>query len=320
MIRPAACCAAILAFLPLASSAQDYPTRSVKVTSTFTAGSPADALMRMFAAKMTESMGQSVVVEVLAGAGGILGGQSVARAAPDGYTLLYTTATTVMISPRLQKVQPYSLKDFTPILVVSMAVTSMFVNPSFGPANLKEFIAYVRANPGKVSYGTNGVGGTYHLEMSLLSAKYGLDMVHVPYKGGTDALHAVVAGTLPVGFAPVSSALAQVRSGKLRIMGVLEPRRVPDLPDVPALGEQIPDYEKVASGVDIHGPAKIPAAIAKRIHAELHKAASLPDVSKKMTDISFPYDGTALDAMTALRMKDVEVVTRAIKAAGLEPK
>ncbi len=317
MIR-LACCAALLAFTTLAS-AQDYPTRPVKFLSTFTAGSPADALMRMLAAKMSDSVGHPVVVEVQAGAGGILGGQTIARSAPDGYSLLYTTATTVMISPRLQKIQPYSLKDFTPILVVSMAVTSMFVHPSFPAANFKEFIAYAKANPGKVSYGTNGIGGVYHLEMSLLSAKNGLEMVHVPYKGGTDALLAVVAGTLPVGFAPVASALAQVRAGKVRIMGVLEPRRVPDLPDVPALGEQVPDYEKVASGVDIYGPAKIPAAVGKRIFAELDKAARLPDVQKKMTEISFPYDGTALDQMTAIRLKDVDIVTRAIKAAGLEP-
>jgi tripartite-type tricarboxylate transporter receptor subunit TctC len=276
--------------------------------------------MRMLAGKVSESVGQPMVVEVQAGAGGILGGQSVARAAPDGHTLLYTAATTVMVSPRLVKNTPYSLKDFTPILVVSMAVTSMFVNPSFPATNFKEFIAYVRANPGKVTYGTNGIGGTYHLEMSLLSAKYGLDMVHVPYKGGTDALQAVVAGTLPVGFAPVSSALAQVRSGKVRIMGVLEPRRLPDLPDVPALGEQISDYEKVASGVDIYGPAQMSPAVAKRIHAELHKAASLPDVSQRMNEIAFPYSGIALGDMAALRTKDVDIVSRAIKAAGLEPR
>jgi tripartite-type tricarboxylate transporter receptor subunit TctC len=310
--------AALLLCLPVVAGAQDYPARPVRVLSTFTAGSPADALMRLLGAKMGETMGQPVVVEVQAGAGGILGGQSVARAAPDGYTLLYTTATTVMISPRLQKVEPYSLRDFTPIVVVSMAVTSMFVNASFPASNMKEFIEYVKANPGKVAYGTNGIGGIYHLEMALLSAKYGLEMVHVPYKGGTDALQAVAAGTLPVGFVPVSSALAQARAGKVKIIGVLEPRRNKDLPDVPALGEQLPDYEKVASGVDIYGPARIPPAIAKRIHAELHKAASLPEVQQRMKDIAFPYDGTALDEMTAMRIKDVDVVSRAIKAAGLK--
>jgi tripartite-type tricarboxylate transporter receptor subunit TctC len=311
-------CSAALFAAP--AMAQDWPaSRPVKVISSFTAGSPADALIRMMAAKVTESIGQPMVVEVQAGAGGQLAAQSVARAAPDGHTMMYTVSTTVLVTPQIVKGSTLSIKDFTPILVVSKAVTSMFVAPDFPANNLKEFVAYVKANPGKVAYGTNGIGGLYHLEMSLLSAKLGLDMVHVPYKGGTDALQAVASGTLPVGFVPIASALAQARAGKVKVIGVLEYKRVPSLPDVPALGEQLPEYEKLGSGVDIWGPAKMPASIAKRIFTEIDKAAALPDVHQKMTDIAFPYDGLALDQMAATRLKDVDVATRAIKAAGLKP-
>jgi tripartite-type tricarboxylate transporter receptor subunit TctC len=311
-------CLLALALLASSAAAQDWPSKPVHVISTFTPGSPADALMRMIAGKMTEAMSQPVVVEVNAGAGGLLGAQTVARSAPDGHTLLYTVATTLIITPYLVKNQPLSLRDFTPIMVVSKAVTSMSVSASFPANNMNEFIAYAKANPGKVAYGTNGIGGLYHLQMALLAAKYGLDVVHVPYKGGTNALQAVVAGTLPVGFSPVAQALPQARAGKVKILGVLEYQRAPDVPEVPAMGEQLGEYEKIGSGVDVYGPAGIPAQVAKRIHAEMDKAASLPDVRQKMKDIAFPYDGTALDVMRAERTKDIDVAARAIKAANLK--
>ncbi len=307
---------------PLVTSpafSQTYPSKPIRVISTLTTGSPADGLMRMAAQKLTDSMGQPVVVEVQAGAGGVLGAQTVIRAAPDGYTLLYTLATTTMVTPYLLKNRPYELKDFTPILVVSKAATSMLASVSFPPNNIKELIEYARANPGKLAYGSNGIGGTYHLDMEMLKTKYKLDITHVPYKGGTDALIATVAGPLPIAFAPASSGLSQVKAGKVKFLAILDHTRSADFPDIPSMGEQIPDYEKVATGVDFYGPAALPPAILKRVYAEMVKAFSLPDVRTRMKEISFPYDGTGPEDMLALRKKDYDVTMRAIKAAGLTP-
>jgi len=311
--------ATMLALFTPAALAQNYPAKLVRIVSTQTAGSPADALIRLTAQKMSESIGQPVLVDVQAGAGGVLAAQTVARAAPDGYTLLYTLPGTSVTTPQLMKNKPDERKDFTPIIVVSKAATCMLASVSFQPNTVKEMIAFARANPGKLAYGSNGIGGGYHLEMEMLKHKYGLDITHVPYKAGVDALMATVSGTLPIAYAPCAPALAQARAGKVKILAVLEMKRLPELPDLPAMGEQIPDYEKIAGGNDIYGPAGLPQPILKRLHAELDKALAAPEVRARMREISFFPDGTALEEMAAQRRKDVEITARAIKAAGLKP-
>jgi tripartite-type tricarboxylate transporter receptor subunit TctC len=301
------------------ASAQTFPSKPVRVISTLTAGSPADGLIRIASQRLAESLGGAVVVEVQAGAGGILGAQAVARAAPDGHTLLYTLSTTIVITPQLLKNRPYELKDFTPILVASRAAISMLAHVSFPPNNIRELVDYAKANPGKLAYGSNGIGGTYHLEMEMLKQAHNLDIAHVPYKGGTDALLAVVAGTIPIGFAPAASAMSQVRSGKVKILAILDYQRVADFPDIPSMGEQFSGYEKMSSGVDLYGPAGLSPALLKRLNAELVKAFSQPDVRQRMKEISFPYDGTGPEDMLATRIKELASSARAIKAAGLKP-
>src|SRR3954470_6377743 len=172
------------------AQAQTWPSKPVKVISTFSAGSPADGLMRLVAQKMGDSIGQPVVVEVLSGAGGLVGAQTVARAAPDGYTLLNAISTTLVTTPHLLKNRSIDMKDFAPIIVMAKAATCMLAAVSFPPNDVRELIAYAKANPGKVAYGSNGVGGTYHLEMEMLKANHHVEMTHVPYKGGTNALMA----------------------------------------------------------------------------------------------------------------------------------
>src|SRR3954466_4776016 len=148
-----------------------------------------------------------------------------------------------------------------------------------GPANpITEVVQAARANPGKLAYGTNGLGGTYHLDMALLSQKFGIELIHVPYKSGVDALMAATTATLPIAYAPCASAFPQVKAGKLKIIAALEKSRLPELPDLPAMGEWIPDYEKVASGVDLYGPAGLPQAIASRIASDWQKAIATPEV------------------------------------------
>lgn len=315
----AALIASVLGLFTLPATAQNYPTKPIRVVSTQTAGSPADVLMRLMAQKMSQSIGQPVIVDIQAGAAGVLAAQTVARAAPDGYTLLYTLASTIVITPQLMKNRPFELKDFTPILMVSKAATCMLASASFQPSTIKELVDFAKANPGKLAYGTNGIGGIYHLEMEVLKQRYGLDITHVPYKAGVDALMAAVNGTLPIAYSPCAPALAQARAGKVKILAVLETARLPELPDLPAMGEQVPNYEKMAGGVDMYGPAGVPPQIVKRLHAELARALKDPEVNQRMKEVSFFHDGTALEQMAAHRRKDFEVMGRAIKVAGLKP-
>ena len=302
-----------------AAAAQGWPTKPVRVISTFTSGSPADALMRLVGQKLGEPLGQPVVVEVQAGAGGLVGAQSVLRAPADGYTLLYSISTTLVTTPHLVKNRTVEMKDFAPVITMAKAFTCMVAAVSFPPNSVREMIAYAKANPGKVAYGSNGIGGTYHLEMEMIKQKQGVDITHVPYKGGTDGLLAAASGTIPVAFAPCSSVVPQARAGKVKFLAVLEHKRAADYPDIAALGEQLPDYEKISGGVDVWAPAAVPVPVVRRLHAEIDKVLAQPDVRARMKEIGFPYDGTALEDMAAQRRKDFELAGRAVKIAGLKP-
>jgi tripartite-type tricarboxylate transporter receptor subunit TctC len=301
------------------AAAQAWPAKPVRVISTFTSGSPADALMRLVGQKLSEPLGQPVVVEVQAGAGGLVGAQSVLRGAPDGYLFLYTISTTLVTTPHLVKNRTIEMKDFAPVITMAKAFTCMLAAVTFPPSSVRELIAYAKANPGKVAYGSNGIGGTYHLEMEMIKQKQGVDITHVPYKGGTDGLLAAASGTIPIAFAPCSSVMPQAKAGKVKFMAVLEMKRTPDYPDVPAMGEQLPDYEKISGGVDVWAPAGVPAPIVRRLHSEIDKVLAQPDVRARMREIGFPYDGTALEEMAAQRRKDFELAGRAVKIAGLKP-
>lgn len=301
------------------AAAQSWPTRTVRIVSFFVAGSPADALARMVAQKVSESVGQPVVVDVQAGAGGLLAAQTVARSQPDGHTLLVTISTTLTTTPHLVKDNQLGLKDFQPIIIMAKAATCMVGATNFKPNNAKEMIDFVKANPGKVAYGSNGVGGTYHLEMEMLKAKHNLDIIHVPYKGGTDGLAASAAGTIPISFAPCSSVTPLARAGKVKYLAVLEMKKSPEFPDIPAMGELIPDYEKINGGTDVWAPAATPNAVVQKIRDEIDRALALPDVRKRMSEIGFPYSGISREAMLAERSKDFETSGRAVKIAGLKP-
>jgi tripartite-type tricarboxylate transporter receptor subunit TctC len=299
--------------------AQAWPTKPVRVISTFTSGSPADALMRLVGPKLGEPLGQSVIVEVQAGAGGLLGANTVSRAPADGHTLLYTISTTLVTTPHLVKNNSVGMKDFQPIITMARAFTCMLASVSFQPSSVRELLAYAKANPGKVAYGSNGIGGTYHLEMEMIKNKHGVDITHVPYKGGTDGLLAAAQGVIPIAFAPCSSVMPMAKAGKVKFMAVLEQKPTPEYPGVSAMGEQMSDYEKISGGVDIWAPAGVPQPVARRLHTEIDKVLAQPEVRAKMKEIGFPYDGNALEAMAAQRSKDYELAGRAVKIAGLRP-
>lgn len=313
---------AIWVLLPALAEAQSYPSRPVRIISTFGAGSPADALVRHVAQKMGESMGQPVVVDVQPGASGVVGGQLVARAQPDGYTLLMTIPTTLVATPFLLKNRPYDpLKDFTPITAALDAATCIMVSTQLLPNvnSVKDLIAHAKANPGKVPYGSNGIGGTYHMEWESIKRSYGLDMTHVPYKGGTDAMMAAVTGLVPVSFAPLSAALPHVKAGKVRVLAVLDNRRYLGNPDIPAMKEEVPDYDKMPTGSFLYGPAGMPRPIVLRLYEEVKKAVADPEVIARMRQIAFFPTVNTPEEFSAQTRREIDVASRGIKAAGLTP-
>ncbi len=304
----------------LSASAQTFPSKPIRVLSTFTPGSVADGLMRLVAQKMSESMGSPVVVEAQAGAGGVLAAQTVVRSAPDGYTILHSAPTTLVATPFILRNPPYDpLKDFTYITHLTDATTSMLAALSAPFNTVKEMIDYAKANPGKLAYGSNGIGASYHLEMELLKQKYGLDITHVPYKGGQEGLNAAAAGLIPIAFAPAAAAAAQARGGKVKILAVLSVKRFAGLPDLPSMGEQLPEYEKIPSGDEMVGPAGIPAPVVRRLNAELVKALSLPDTQERLKQIGFVPVGNTPEEHAAQIRRGMEIMARAIKAAQIKP-
>ena len=298
---------------------QGYPVRTVHVLSTFTPGAVADSAMRLVAQKMAASMGQPVVVEAQSGAGGILAAQVLVRSAPDGYTILHAAPSTIVSAPFLQKVPPYNpLKDFTYITRLAVATSSLLVTASLPVNSVKELIEYARSRPGKLAYGSNGVGATQHLEMELLKQKYGLAITHVPYKGGQEGLNAAAAGQIPIAFAPLASALAQAQAGKVKVLAVMSVKRYPDFPDVPSMGEQLPDYEKITTSDEMVGPAGVPADIVKRLNAEIVAALKTPDVIAYMKKIGFIPGGNSPEEEVAEIKRDMEIFAKGRKAAGIE--
>ena len=263
---------ALLSLVAQGAFAQAYPSKPIRVLSTFTAGSVADGAMRLVGQKMQESMGTPVIVEVASGGGGVLAGQTLVRSAPDGYTILHCAPTTIVATPFLLKNPPYDpLKDFTYITHMADATTSMLATINAPFNNIKEFIAYTKANPGKIAYGSNGVGASYHLEMSLFAQKYGVDVIHVPYKGGQEGLNAAAAGQIPVAFAPAASAYQQAKAGKVKILAVVtNGERYPGLPQVPTLKEQGYDLD-FRNWVAMFLPTKTPQAIVTRWNGEVNR-------------------------------------------------
>jgi tripartite-type tricarboxylate transporter receptor subunit TctC len=315
-----ALCSVLLALASTAAHGQTFPAKPIRVISTYVAGSPADGLLRQLSQKMSESVGQPVIVEVQSGAGGLVGAQAVMRAAPDGYTVLATIPTTLVATPLLMKSRPFDpLKDFTPITAALDAAISMVVAANVPANSVKELIEHVRANPGKLAYGSNGVGGTYHMEMEIVLSSQNLRMTHVPYKGGSEALLAVATGQIAVAFAPLSAALPHAKAGKMKVLAMMHVQRFAGAPDIPAIKEQVPEYEKTPTGTYYYGPAGMPRDVLQRLYTEIAKAVRSPEVMERLNRIMFFPVLNTPEEFVAQTRRDIEISARAIKAAGLKP-
>ena len=262
--------------------AQSYPVRPIRLISPFPPGAVVDTLCRTLAVPLGELLGQPVIVENRTGAGGNIGMDVVAKAPADGYTIGMGSIGTHGINPIVYAKMPFDpLRDFVPITFVASNINVLVVNPSVPAHNVQQLIAYAKANPGKLSYGSAGTGTSQHLAGELFKQLTGVEMTHVPYKGAGPAVGDLVGGQIPVMFADISASLGHIRSGKLRALGVTTRERTPLL-DVPTLIEQgIPDFD-VNAWFGLFAPARTPREIVMRLYAESAKALRLPATRERL--------------------------------------
>jgi tripartite-type tricarboxylate transporter receptor subunit TctC len=316
----------VLAFLaatllaPVGALPQGSQSRPLKIVVPFPPGNGTDILARLMAPKMIASMHQPVIVENRGGANGMIGAEAVAHAAPDGTTILFTSPSTHVTALFLSKNLPYDpIKDFTPITAAVEPVTVMTINPSLPVSSVKELIAYAKANPGKLNYSSPGVGAVFHMSGELFKLGAGVDIVHVPYKGAAPALAGVIAGEVSIGFNSLASVLPHLRSGKLKVLAVLEAKRYPGLPDVPSIGEALPGFEKPASWFGLFGPAGLPPPVLARLHDELVASLKEPEVRSKVDELAMSVIANTPEQFSAMLKNGIDQYGRLIKAAGIQP-
>ncbi len=307
----------IVAFFAGAAGAQTYPSKPIRLIVPFPAGGPSDILGRALGQKLTEQLGQNVVPDNRPGAGGNLGIGQVAKAPPDGYTVV-VSAPTVAISPSLYSNLTYDpMKDLAPVARLATIENVLVVHPSVPAKNLKQFIALARAHPGKLNFGSGGGGTTNHLANELLKHLEKLDMVHVPYKGATQATLALMGGEVDEVIVSVPSSLPMIKSGKVRPLAVLSERRVAPLPEVPtAIESGVKDFQ-ISIWYALFAPAGTPRAVVSRLSQEVIKALESPDLRQRMIAIGVdPWPGTPEDLANLLRTETARYAT-IIQSAGL---
>ena len=263
-----------------AAAAQSYPTHPVRMIVPYAAGGASDVTARIVAAGLSERLKQQIVVENRTGAGGAIGAEVAAKAAPDGYTLLLGSASEIVMLPVVARIPFDPVRDFAPVAMVSDIALVLAVHPSLAAQSVQELIALAKSRPGAINYGSAGIGATSHLAMAMFNAMTGTQMVHVPYKGSVPATADLVAGHLQVGTPTLPAALPYVKSGQLRVLAVTSARRWPTLPDVPTLAESgVPGYE-MTLWTGLMAPAGTPQDIVTQLHRETVEVLAMPQVKE----------------------------------------
>jgi tripartite-type tricarboxylate transporter receptor subunit TctC len=300
--------------------AQTFPIKPVRVVVAVAPGPGVDYVARVIGPKMSEDLGQALVFENQAGGNGIIGTSMVARAAPDGYTLLMATPSMIITAKFLIRDLPYDpVKDLAPVSCAVEPFTSLVVNPSVPANNVREFIDWVKKNPGKVSYASSGVGSVFHMVGELFNETAGVQMLHVPYRSVPPAVQAVVANEVPVTFAAISNTMPQARAGKVRILGILEKTRAPSLPDVPTVGESVPGFVKPPSWFGYLAPGATPQPLVRRLNAAVVKSLRTPEVRKTLEEQGLNIIGDTPEEFATLIANGFDIYAKAIKTAGLKP-
>jgi len=298
--------------------AQSYPNRPIRIIVPYAAGGSVDTIARVIGAKLSDNLGQPVVIENRVGAGGNVGADVVAKSSPDGYTMLLAAAGHA-ISAGLYKSLPFEpIKDFTPVTQVIESAFVLLSSPKISAADLPELIELAKAKPGALNYGSSGVGSALHLAVEIMNNSAGIKMVHVPYRGDAPLYAALVAGDIQLAMSPLSSGVAQIKGGLLRGLAVTGPRRAPQLPDVPTFKEAGMSGLDVSSWQSLFMPAGVPREIVLKMQQEVAKVIRLPDVVARFQTLGGAEPvGSTPDEWAALFKSDVERYTRIIEKAGI---
>ena len=308
---------AACASFPLATFPQSYPTKPIRLVVPYPAGGASDSYARVFGPKFTEAWGQQVVVENRPGAGGNIGSALVAKAAADGYTILLNTAGQA-IAPALYKKLPYDpLKDLQPVVILVRSVQVLVVHPSVGANSVKELVALAKAQPGKINFGSNGIGSGPHLAGELFRSLAAVDVLHIPYKGDAGLAPALLANEVQMSFLPSPAAIPLVKSGKLRALGVASATRSRFLPEVPPVAQEgVPGYD-MSTWAGLFVPGGTPRDIVHKISAEGVRMIKSPEVQKILDKWGVEALGIGVEAFEARYRADIEKYARLIRQAGI---
>jgi tripartite-type tricarboxylate transporter receptor subunit TctC len=303
----------------LAASARDYPTRPVTIVVPFAAGGGTDLLARMIGARLEQRLGTTFIIDNKPGAGAVIGANFVAKAAPDGYTLLMATSTPMAINATLHKSLPYDPgTDLIPIAAVAEVPFILVVNPSLPINSVQALIQYAKDNPGMLSFGSSGPGAPHHLFMELFKSMTGTDMTHIPYKGTLPALNDVIAGHIPLMFCDFAPAVAQFQAGKVRPLGISTRTRIPAVGDIPTIDEAgVPGFEAAAWQMLV-APAKTPRDIVERLHAETKSILDLPEIKEQIVRgglVSMP--NPSVDALQSYVRSEIVRWGKIVRQAGI---
>jgi tripartite-type tricarboxylate transporter receptor subunit TctC len=313
--------AAVLACGPLGAVAQTWPTRPITYIVPFTPGGSTDVIGRTVAQSLATTLGQPVVVENKPGAAGAVGAGSVARAKPDGYTLLGGTISTHAINASLYKDLPYDpVKDFEPITLVGYVPNALFVSPQLGVNTVAELIALLKKDPSKRTFASSGAGTSTHLAGELFGDLIGVELTHVPYKGSPQALQDVVGGQVPITFDQLTAGLQLAKAGKLKLIAVTTPKRTALSPGTPTMIESGVKGFELVSWQAIYAPKGTPQPIVQRLNAEIVKALKTPDIRDKLSaQMGMEVVGSSPQELTALMQREIPRWAELVKKSGASP-
>jgi tripartite-type tricarboxylate transporter receptor subunit TctC len=281
-----------------------YPAKLVRIVVPWPPGSAADIAARLMAQKLTEAMGQTFLVDNRPGATGMIGADVVAKAAPDGYTLLFNTASQASNKVVFPKLPFDPLTDFVPISMVYRGVLSLSVHPSLPVRTVKEFAQYAKAHPKALSFGTPGLATPHHLGGELLKQRAGIEMLHVPYKGGGPSVVDLVSGQIPVCVASLAAVIPFMKSGRVRVLAVMDASRFDELPEIPTVAETYPGFD-VSGWAAMYAPAAVPSAIAERLNAEVGRILRTADVKRTMGSNGFVASPSTSERLAQVMRDDI---------------
>ncbi len=300
-----------------AQSAKDYPDKPVRWVVPFTPGASNDVIARLIAAKLFDAWGQQFIIDNRPGAGGLIGADTVAKAAPDGYSLLLSNPGPNVNSPLLTTKSPYKVEDFAPVIFFGYAPLLILANPSLPVRNAKELIDYAKANQGRINWGSSGTGSSLHIGLAVFQAATGVKVTHVPYKGSAPAITDLIAGQIQFMHTTTVSAESQIKSGRVRVVALASTKRSPLLPDVQTLAEAgIKDAEAIV-WFGMAAPAKTPRALVDKLNAESNKILQMPDVKRRLDELGLEVEGGTPEKFAAFVKKEAERLNKLIKEGAL---